>query len=279
MSDLLRRLPPEALQIIAGVVQYGGAALAVLVFPYVAPIGVAWWRSVIAGLVLVLLRRSWKRHPAVSRWVMLGYGASIGLMNLAFYVAIDLVPLGAVVAIEFIGPTAVAAFGSRTRAAWLAVILAAVGVTVLSGVELEGSTVGVLWALPAGLFWALYIVMGRKVAVAGPSIDGLGIGLLIGALVVAPVSVVPATAAFDQVWLLGAVALIALLSNVVPFTLDQFIFPRVSRERFAILAALLPVTAALVGLVVLAQVPGPAELVGIGLVVAAVMVSGKAEAA
>ena len=100
MSDLLRRLPPEALQIIAGVVQYGGAALAVLVFPYVAPIGVAWWRSVIAGLVLVLLRRSWKRHPAVSRWVMLGYGASIGLMNLAFYVAIDLVPLGAVVAIE-----------------------------------------------------------------------------------------------------------------------------------------------------------------------------------
>lgn len=277
MNALLRRLPPEAVQVVSGIIQYLGSSVAVLVFPWVAPVGVAWWRSMIAGAVLVLVRRTWRRRRTAGWGLLTVYGGSIALMNLTFYLAISELPMGAVVAIEFIGPTTVAAIGSRTRGAWLAVFLAAAGVLVLSGADLGGSVVGVLWALAAGGFWAVYIVAGRRVASAGASIDSLGIGLLIGALVVTPVSVGPALAAFDHLWLLGAVTLTALLSNVVPFTLDQFIFPRVSRERFAILAALLPVTAALVGLVVLGQVPGPRELAGIGLVVTAVMVSGRAE--
>jgi len=276
MPRLLHRLPPEVLFVVSGVSLYLGASVAVVTFQHLAPAGVAWWRVLAAGLVVVVVRRAWRRtwtRRALGLAAL--FGAALAVMNLTFYLAIERLPLGNAVAIEFLGPTAVAALGSRTRRAWAALALAVVGVVVLAGVELGGSLVGVGYALVAGACWALYIVLGRQVATTGSAVDGLGVGMLFGAVVIAPFGASTALAALATPWVVGLAVVAALLSNVVPYSLDQHVFPRVPRERFALLTSLLPATATVVGVLVLGQVPEAIDLLGITLVAVAVALGGR----
>jgi inner membrane transporter RhtA len=275
MARLLTRLPPESLFVTSGVSMYAGASIAVVLFAQLAPAGVAWWRVLGAGAIIVVVRRSWRRAWTRSDlvWAAL-FGTALAAMNLSFYLAIDRLPLGNAVAIEFIGPTAVAALGSRTRRSWFALALAVVGVVVLAGVESGGTLSGVGFALLAGLLWAAYIVLGERVANRGASVDGLGVGMLAGAVAIAPFGIAPALAALVTPWVVGLALATAVLSNVIPYALDQHIFTRVSRSRFALLNSLLPATATIVGLVALRQVPTVVDLVGIGLVVVAIALGG-----
>jgi len=189
-------------------------------------------------------------------------------MNLVFYLAIDRLPLGTTVAIEFIGPVTVAAVGSRTRRDALALALAVLGVALLSGVRLEGSPAGVALALGAGALWAGYVVLGHRVAAerALRPRDGLAVGMLAGAVVLAPFLVGTTGPAWSHPALLAACLGVGILASVVPYALEQLAMTRLLRARFALLLALLPASAALVGAVVLGQVPGLLELAGIGLV-------------
>lgn len=270
---LLTRVPPEGLFFVSGVSMYAGASVAVLTFQYLAPAGVAWWRVLGAGVFLVLVRRAWRRDWT---WQSFGlaalFGTALAAMNLSFYLAIAELPLGNAVAIEFLGPTAVAAFGSRTRRAWFALALAVTGVVVLAGIEQGGTPAGFFFALLAGALWAAYIVLGERVATSGSAVDGLGVGMVIGAIAISPFGAVPAIEALVTPWVVALALAAALLSNVIPYALDQHIFTRVSRTRFALLNAMLPATATIVGLVVLRQVPGAIELLGIGLVVVAIAI-------
>ena len=141
----------------------------------------------------------------------------------------------------------------------------------LADVRFSGAALGVGLALAAGALWAIYIVLGHRLAME-PDLrprDGLAAGMAIGALALAPFLVASAGPAFDVPWRLGACLVVGLLSSVVPYALDQLAMTRLPRARFALLLSILPATAALVGAIILGQLPGAAEVVGIGLVVAA----------
>lgn len=267
--------PPEALFVLGGISQYLGAATAVGLFAQIAPASVALLRVLAASLVIIGFRRSWRRSWSKHDLVWAGaFGVVLALMNLLIYLAMDRLPLGNAVAIEFLGPVAVAAIGTRTVRSTLALVLAASGVLVLAGLQSEGTLVGVIFALLAGAMWAGYIVLGHRVARDGPAVDGLGVGMLIGALVISPLGIGGVGDAFASPGLLALALATGLLSNVIPYGIDQLVMSKITRARFALLQALLPVTAAVIGFLALSQSPGVAECFGIGAVMLAIAISG-----
>ena len=223
--------------------QYLGAAVAATLFDELAPGGVALLRVLGAAAMIVLLRRSWRRRwePAVLGSAA-AFGVSLAAMNLCFYLAMDRLPLGNAVAIEFIGPIAVAAAGARSLRSAGALVLAVSGVVVLAGVEAESTAPGVAFALLAGAFWAGYIVLGHRVARSPASVDGLGLGMLAGAVAISPFGAAAVGGALDSPLVLALAATTGLLSNVIPYRIDQAVMRRVDPHRFAVLQALLPVT-------------------------------------
>lgn len=273
-SGRLFSTPPELLFVVAGVSMYSGAAVAVVAFDYLPAAGVAWYRVLWAGLIVFLLRRAW-RGPWTRRQVVLAglFGTALAAMNLSFYLAIERLPLGTTVAIEFSGPVAVAAVGSRTRRAVGALGLTTIGVVVLADVQLEASPSGVAFALVAAALWAVYIVLGARVATEARAVDGLGLGMLVGVVAIAPFGLGSALQVGEHPWVLLLTVATALLSNVIPYGLDQVILRRIPRARFAFLLALLPVTATLTGFVALQQRPGLTELLGIGIVAVGIAVA------
>ena len=265
----------------SGISQYLGAALAVGLFTVVSAAGIAWWRIAVSAIVLLAWRQPWRTRG--ERWTRRDwlnsavFGLVLATMNVSFYIAIDHLPLGTAVAIEFLGPVAVAAItgsGWRDR---VAIVLAAGGVVLLSIVELgsgeSGTVVGLVAIGVSGLTWAGYILLGRRIATKRDGISSLAVGMTAGALFYLPLGVTQFTPVALDAGRLLAVIGIAVLSSVVPYALEQVVLRRVSAARFAILLALLPVTAALVGAVVLTQVPTPAELAGIALVCVAIVLS------
>ena len=270
------RIPVPAYFVAGAIAQYLGAALAVVLFDHLAVAGVAWLRVAFAGLILV----AWRRPPIVqwdrSTWMAVAaFGTVTAVMNLTIYLAIDRLPLGTAVAIEFLGPIAVAAFGSRTLRNALALLIATAGVLVLAEVQLDGEPLGVFFALCAAAALAGYIMLGARMAAQGRGeigLDGLAVGMLIGALVIAPVGLPGTGPAWTSIALLAAAAVVAIASNVVPYGLDMIVLRKVNQAYFALLLALLPATAAIVGALVLGQTPSLLEVVGIGAVISAVLV-------
>ncbi|MBF82256.1 MAG: EamA family transporter [Actinobacteria bacterium] len=275
-NGLLDSASPEVLFIVAAVSQYLGAALAFSIFDNLGTSTVATLRVLGAALVLILLRRSWRRSLKDLDMVWTAsFGIVLAGMNLCFYLAIDNLPLGNAVAIEFLGPIAVAAAGHRSSRNVVALIVASLGVLLLAQVTSEGTVTGVLFALAAGALWALYIVLGSKVAKTGAHLDGLGIGMLIGGLVIFPSSLHMIDRALDSPLLMLVALSTGVLGNVIPYGIDQLVFRRISKTRFAFLQCLLPATAACVGILLLRQKTSLGELLGIGSIIFAIALRGK----
>ncbi|NKY18076.1 EamA family transporter [Tsukamurella spumae] len=274
-----------AMFVIGAISQYVGASLGVGLFESLSPVAVAWLRGAGAGLILILALRPRRRNWSAARLrVAALFGTVTVLMNMAFYEAIAHIDLGTAVAIEFLGPITVAVAGSRRTVDLLAAAAALVGVVCVAGVNITAvsgydGAVGVGFALLAAGLWAGYIVIGKRVADAGGGIEGLGVGLAAGALVLAVPALAPDLVARPgaflqwEVWILGLG--LGLLSSVIPYVLDQVVLGRVGRARFALLLALLPVTATGVGAVMLGQRPGWIEAVGIALIVIAIVVTSR----
>ncbi|WP_460724278.1 EamA family transporter [Nocardia heshunensis] len=264
--------------IAGGVSQYLGAAIGVHLFSTVEPATVAWLRAAAAGVALLAWRRPW-RVAWTRRTVLVatGFGVVTLGMNIAFYEAIARIPLGTAVAIEFLGPVAVATLGSRRLRDFAAVVLVIAGVFLLAGVSSDARPLGVGFALLAAAMWAGYILLGKQVADAGSGLDALAVGMAAAALLLAPILVssqlvLDATAFADpDTWLLGVG--VGVLSSAVPYALDQLVLRTVGRARFALLLALLPATAAVIGAIALSQRPSGPELGGIALVMAALTLS------
>ena len=258
--------------------QYLGAAVGVFLFETTEPATVAWLRAAAAALVLLAWRRPWRRAWT---WRSTGAAAAFGLvtlgMNVAFYEAIARIPLGTAVAVEFVGPVAVATLGSRRARDVAAVALVVGGVVLLAGVQTDVDPVGLLFALLAAALWAGYILVGKSVADAGAGLDSLAVGMAVAALLSSPLLVgvqlgTDASAFGDaRTWVFGMG--VGVLSSVIPYALDQPVLATIGRARFALLLALLPATAAVVGAAVLAQYPTPVELAGIALVMLALIVN------
>ena len=268
--------PPEALFVVSAVGQYCGAVIAVRLFDDLAPASVAWFRVIGAALVLIAVSIPTLRHGG--RWTrdeitaVCLFGISTALMNLFFYLAIEHLDLGKGVAIEFIGPITVAALRTRTSRNAIALVFAVLGVLILSGIELGNEPVGLFFIFLASAMWAAYIVIGAKVARFDRGVSGLGVGLLIGAIFIAPFGAPTSGAAFSAPWILATCFLVGILSNAIGYGIDQYTLRRIPVRRFSILLALLPVTATIFGLVFLDQVPSITDLIGISFVLAGVIV-------
>jgi inner membrane transporter RhtA len=270
-------IPPHVYFIVSAVFHYLGPAFAVLLFVRVDVLGVAWLRIAAAALVLAAWRRPWRalaRLDRGERGLLLAWGGVLALMNCCFYVAIDRLPLATVAAIEFLPVIALAALGARTPRNLAALLLAVPGVYLLTGVRIEGEALGIALAFAnAGLF-ALYIVLAHRVSRLGAlgGIDGLAASMLIALLVVTPLAGWAALPALGDPVALAAGAGVGISSSVIPYVSDQLAMRRLARATYALMVSLLPATATVIGVVVLAQVPSATELLGVSLVVAGVAV-------
>ena len=271
--------------VLGGIAQNIGSILAKSLFDEVQPATVAVVRVVFAAVVLLAL--SWQQwmpvftgyeSTSVRRWTRADLGASaifgiaIALMNLFFFLAIDRIDLGKGAAIEFIGPIAVAAAQTRTRRNALAVGLAIAGVGLLSGLEIGGNPLGLLFIFLASGMWAVYIVIGSRVARQDRGLAGLGIGLVFGAVVISPFGASGLAAVIDSPKLLVLCCAVGLFTTVIGYGLEQNVLRRIPIERFALLLALLPVNATFIAFIALDERPTALELLGIALVVAGVIV-------
>jgi len=277
------RVPPHVYFVVSAVFHYVGPAFAVLLFSRVAVLGVAWMRIAAAALVFALWRRPWRALAQASRdarRVMVAWGAVLAVMNCCFYLAIDRLPLATVAAIEFLPVIALAAIGARTRRNALALGLAVPGVYLLTGVRIEGEALGIAFAFAnAGLF-ALYIVLAHQVSRLGElsGVDGLAASMLIAALAVTPLAGWAALPALADPVALAAGMGVGISSSVIPYVSDQLAMRRLARSSYALMVSLLPATATVIGIVVLAQVPSMTEVLGVGLVIAGVAVHRQADA-
>lgn len=272
-----RRVPAPLLFVVGGLSMYLGAAIAVWLFAEIRPASVAWMRALGAALVLV----AWRRPPrsawrGKAFWLAALFGLVTAGMNVVFYEAIARLPLGTVVALEFTGPVLVAAFGSRTVRDIAALLMVLAGVVLIADVQWSGSTLGVLFAMAAAVLWAGYIVVGKRVADVGLGVDGLAVGFAVATVVLSPLAW-GVGAAWGSPKLLVLGIGVGVLGTVIPYALDQIVLRRLGQASFALLLSLLPVTATLIGLVVLAQVPSVPEALGIAAVVVGLTLRSREE--
>lgn len=273
-ARLLTSTPPEFLFITSAAAQYTGAVIAVNLFDELSPATIAWIRVLSAGLILGALslrqrHASWTRRDVM--WAC-AFGIATALMNMFFYLAINHLPLGKGVTIEFIGPIAVAALTTRSLRNTYALLLATLGVLVLGGVELGSEPLGLLFILLASAMWAGYIVIGSRVALGDRGVAGLAIGLVVGGIAITPFASTDASTAFSRPSILFSCVLIGLLSNVIGYGIDQTTLRRIPIRRFSVMLALLPVTAAVFGFIFLSQTPTVIDLLGMTLVLIGVAV-------
>jgi len=270
-----RPVPPHAYFVGSAVFHYLGPAFAVLLFARVDVLGVAWLRIAAAAAVFAAWRRPWHAYAQMSasaRRTVIAWGAVLAVMNTCFYLAIDRLPLGTVAAIEFLPVIALAALGARTVRNGLALVLAVAGVYLLTDVVLEGEPLGVALALANAVLFALYIVLGHRVArsTEASGIDALGASMLVALVVVTPLAGWAAVPAFNEPVALAAGIGVGIASSVIPYVCDQLAMARLARSTYALLVSLLPATATVIGVVVLGQIPSAIEALGVGLVVVAV---------
>jgi inner membrane transporter RhtA len=276
-SRIAASAPPETFFVGSAVFHYLGPAFAVLLFALVDPLGVAWLRIIAAAAVFALWRRPWRVLAALDgsgRRTVVAMGVVLAVMNTCFYVSIDRLPLGTVAAIEFLPVIALAAVGMRTVRNAIALISAVGGVYLLTDVRIEGEPVGVAFAFANAALFALYIVLAHRIAQHGrmSGIDGLGAAMLVAVGAMTPIGLWSAAPALLDPIAVAASIGVGISSSVIPYVCDQLAMARLSRAAYSLMVSLLPATATVVGILVLTQIPSPPEVVGVGLVVAAVAV-------
>jgi inner membrane transporter RhtA len=248
-----------------------GAAVATTLFDELGPAGTVLLRTGFAAVALFLLwRPSLRGQSGGALRDALMFGLALAGMNLSFYAALDRIPLGIAVTLEFTGPFAVAVAMSRRATDLLWVALAAGGIVLLSpGIHGGLDTTGALFALLAGAFWASYIVLAARVGRAFSGGQGLTLAMIVAAVVLLPGGIVAGGADLGDPGLLAAGVAVALLSSAIPYSLELEALRRLPKGTFGVLMSLEPAVAAIVGLVALGQDLSATEVVAIGLVVAA----------
>jgi inner membrane transporter RhtA len=273
--NLVDATPPQLYFVGSAIFHYLGPSFAVLLFARVDPLGVAWLRIASAGVIFAAWRRPWRALRvcgANARRLVVSFGVVLAVMNVCFYLAIDRLPLGTVAAIEFLPVIVLAALGARSALNFVAIGLAVAGVYALVDVRLEGEPVGVAFAFANAVLFAAYIVLAHRLArtAALSRIDGLAAAMLVAVVVVTPIGGWSAARALLDPVALAAGIGVGVASSVVPYVFDQLAMARLSRASYSLMVALLPATATVIGVIVLAQVPTRVEVLGVALVVAAV---------
>jgi inner membrane transporter RhtA len=287
-------LPAPAFFGVSAIFHYLGPSYAVLLFTHIDVLGVAWLRIGSAAACFALWRRPWRVFAAASasqRRVLVGLGVVLAAMNSLFYLAVDRLPLSTVGAIEFLGVVILAAAGARTRRNLFTLSLAIGGVFLLTEVRWQGQPAGFAFAFANCAGFMLYVVLGHRMAntkadgsetgTSGASLSGidqLGAAMVVAVVAATPFGIGAALPAFSHPgWLAWGIG-VGLCSSVIPYVTDQLAMARLRRATFALMLALLPATATVVGLVVLSQVPSLRDLGGIALVIVGVALHHEAAA-
>lgn len=270
-SALAQRVPPITWFAVSAVFHYLGPAFAVLLFPAVGVLGVAWLRIASAALLLAPIARPWRSMRRWSRrdWILqVALGATLAAMNATFYLALDRLPMSLVAAIEFVGIVGLALFGLRSRRNLLALALTVGGVGLLIEVTWSDDLLGLAWAIANGLLFVAYVVLGHRLAARGASggVAGLGAAMAVAMLFALPFGIGEALSVLDRPLLLLAGIGVGLCSSVIPYLCDQLAMSRLPRASFALLLSVLPASATLIAALVLAQIPSARDLIGVGLV-------------
>jgi inner membrane transporter RhtA len=273
-------LPPVSFFVVSAIFHYLGPSLAVLLFARIAAPGVLWLRIAAAAAVFAIWRRPWRLAGRLDRRqlvTLLALGGVLAGMNALFYLAVARLPLATVGAIEFLGTVVLAALGARTRRNAAALALCVGGVAVLTAIQAGASPLGLVFAFGNCAGFMLYVVLGHRVANTRVSdvfggIDQLGAAMLIAAVAVTPAGLGAALPAFTHpAWLAWGIG-VGVCSSVIPYVTDQLAMARLSRATFALMLALLPAVAVVIGAVVLHQIPSVRELAGIALVIAGIAI-------
>ncbi|GAA3392583.1 EamA family transporter [Streptomyces roseoviridis] len=271
------RLGPVALVVAGGLSVQFGSALAVLLMPRAGALGVVTLRLVLAAVVLLAVCRPRIKGYGRADWgTVLAFGAAMSGMNILFYLAVDRIPLGAAVTLEVLGPLALSVLASRRLVNLLWAGLALGGVVLLGG-GLHGGgfdrldPAGAGFALAAGAMWATYIVFSARTGRRFPQADGLALAMAFGAVLSLPFGIVEAGDRLLVPSTIGLGLAVALMSSVLPYTLELLALRRLPAPTFAILMSLEPAIAATAGFLVLHQALGVTDAVAIALVIAASM--------
>jgi inner membrane transporter RhtA len=282
---------PVAALLVSLITLCAGTSLAKGLFPHVGAEGTTTYRLIFSTLLLMAFWRPWRRQWAWNEApILIVFGATLGIMNLLFYNAIKTVPFGLAIAIEFTGPLAVALWSSKKPLDFVWIVLAVIGMgLILPLAQYMGSDVttpvldplGIAFALGAGFCWAMYIVIGQRVA------DRIGsfatpMGMLVAAIVVTPFGISVAGSSLLNVdWMLMGLG-IALLSSAIPYSLEMYSLKHLPKQTFSILLSLEPAVGALAGWLVLSEQLSVQQLCAIGLIMAAsmgsAMTAGKRQA-
>jgi inner membrane transporter RhtA len=274
LRDVPGAVPPVGLVVLGILSVQIGAAFAKALFPVVGPYGTVFLRLVFAALILMIAWRPRVRgHTGRDYLLVLLFGLVFAAMNTSFYASLDRLPLGVAVTVEFVGPLGVAVFGSRRLLDLLWTVLAAGGIVLLtplagvSGVQID--SLGLALALLAGLCWAAYILISVRVGQSFPGGTGLALGTAVGAVLVAPIGIWQGGQQLLDWPLLATGAAVALLSSVIPYSLELEALRKLPARVFGVLMSIEPGIAAIVGFVVLGEALGERELLALGLITAA----------
>ncbi|MBS7660745.1 threonine/homoserine exporter RhtA [Pseudomonas lalucatii] len=265
-------LAPIALLLVAMLSIQGGASLAKSLFPLVGAEGTTALRLGLGAVILALIMRPWRAHLSLEGGqALLAYGLALGGMNLLFYMALQTVPLGIAVALEFTGPLALALFSSRRALDFAWVALAIFGLWLLLPGDATNSRLdplGAALALGAGLCWTLYIVFGQK-AGAAYGRQTVALGTLVAALLVMPIGLWQAGASLFALDLLPVALAVAVLSSALPYSLEMVALTRLPTRTFSVLMSMEPAIAALSGLLLLGERLDWSQWLAIGAIVLA----------
>lgn len=271
-------LGPVGLVLAGGVsVQFGGA-LAVTLMPRAGALGVVALRLLVAAVVLLVVCRPRLRGHSRADWgTVVAFGVAMSAMNGLFYQALDRIPLGVAVTLEVLGPLTLSVVASRRALNLVWAALALAGVVLLSGAGGAGGGLGALdpagvaFALGAGVMWAAYIVFSARTGRRFPQADGLALAMAVGALLFLPLGLAESGAKLADPVTLGLGAGVAVLSSVLPYTLELLALRRLPASTFAVMMSLEPALAATAGFLVLDQALSAVQAAAVALVVAASM--------
>jgi inner membrane transporter RhtA len=248
-------IPPIYAVLLAIISVQFGAAIAKSLFPAIGAAGTASIRIGISALILLLVYRPNLKKITPKQWkIVIPYGLSLGAMNLIFYLAIERIPIGLAVTLEFIGPLIVAIIGSRRLIDYCWVLLAAAGIVLIAPWTNDRvDPLGVLFALLAGALWAAYIVLGGKVSKIMNSGQAVATGMLFAAILILPFGFYENELANLTPKLLGLGIALALLSSAIPFTLEMKALGQIPPKTFSVLMSLEPAAASICAFIFLQE--------------------------
>lgn len=247
-----------------------GSSMAKGLYSAAGPLSVAWLRLLGAAVALGVLTRPQLRGHIRSDWFwVVVYGLAMTSMNVTFYLAIQRIPIGMAVTLEFLGPLGVSVASSRRARDLLWVGLAAIGVALLGFSPGDLDPIGVIWALAAGAMWAAYILLARPTGRAWPGVSGVAVAFWVGLVALTPLVVaLRAVPSLDaRLWMAGLA--IGLLSSAIPYGLEMVALRRIEPRVFGILMSLEPAAAALFALVLLGERLRVIEVAALACVVVA----------